>query len=40
LKLADVYELVEFPAKRPSLFEVVTPPAAPPARKTRSKKAK
>lgn len=40
LKLADVYELVEFPAKRPLLFEVVNPLPAAPAKKTKAKKTK
>lgn len=40
LKLADVYELVEFPAKRPLLFEVVNPLPAAPVKKTKAKKTK
>ena len=38
LKLADVYELVEFPAKRPLLFEVVEKLPTPSVKKSKSKK--
>ena len=40
LKLADVYELVEFPAKRPLRFEIIEKPPTPNSKKAKSKKTK
>lgn len=40
LKLADVYDLIAFPAKRPLLFDVVNLLPAAPAKKNKAKKTK